>query len=108
MENLIYYLVSMIAVVVIAVSFAIVCTFEGYGQRIGKVVDKKYESESTYYTHSTQYVGSSSISVPEYHYSPEKFKLKLQKEEDEKIKEIWIEVPREEYENFKIGDYYGE
>lgn len=104
--------ITIFATGVILILFALLIIsgiqYASYGPKVGTVVDKEYSSETSYYTYETIYSGNTSISVPEYHHEPAKWKLKLQKTEDDKTKEIWIEVPREEYESFKIGDYYGE
>ena len=79
-----------------------------YGPKVGTVIDKKYTSESSYYTYDTVYSGNTSITVPKYHHYPATWKLKLQKTEDGKTKEIWIEVTEDEYNKIKIGEFYGE
>lgn len=73
-----------------------------YGIYEGTIVDKKYTSAHT--TLQTYYNGKTTSIYPMYH--PERWKIKIQKQEDDKTKEVWISVPEQEYNNLKIGDYY--
>lgn len=83
-------------------------TYEDYGAKVGTVIDKGYSSERSYYSYDTVHSGNSTYTVPRYHYYPESWKLKIQKTEDGKTKEVWIEVPENEFNNIKVGEFYGE
>ena len=39
------------------------------------------------------------------HYA-ERYKIQIQKEEDGETKTTWVTIPKEQYENIKIGDYW--
>lgn len=78
-----------------------------YGIKQGIVLDKQYESAHTYTAYTTSYIGNDTIRIPHQEYVSEKYKIKIQKTEDNKTKSIWIEVTPEEYNNLNIGDSYG-
>lgn len=79
-----------------------------YGTKQGTIIDKRYNAPYTSTTYTTSHVGNSTIRIPTTRYNPESYNIKIQKEEDSKTKECWIQVPKEEYGKYKIGDYYGE
>lgn len=70
-----------------------------YGTKEGIVIDKNYTAAYT----TMQRSGN--ITFPQYH--PESYNIRIQKEEKEKIKSIWINVDQTTYHNINIGDYYG-
>lgn len=108
MEDFIEMFVIGIIIIILILSIVCLSRIESYGSKVGTVVDKEYASERSYTTTQIQYVGNNTIQIPKYHHEPAKWKLKLQKTENDKTKEIWIEVTEEEYNNIKIGEFYGE
>lgn len=90
--------VLIILVVVGAFGYAIYEDIN-YGVKEGTVIDKRYSS--AYTTWNPIYNGKTTTSYPIYH--PPEWNIKIQKEE----KDIWIEVTEQEYNNLKVGDYYG-
>lgn len=66
----------------------------------GEVVDKSYSPAHS--TTSFMFVGKSMI--PQTHYYPESWYLKIDSEEHEKVKSI--SVPEQDYVNTEIGDFY--
>lgn len=81
--------------------------YADYGIKQGIIVDKQYESAYTYTAYTTSYIGNDTIRIPHQEYVSEKYKIKIQKTEDNKIKSIWLEVTSEEYNTLNIGDSYG-
>lgn len=92
-----------ILIAIIAIVIFVVCNDINYGTKQGTIIDKRYNAPYTSYISSE--VGNSVIRTPQYY--PETYQLKLQKQDDGKVKECWIQVPAKEYENYKVGDYYG-
>ena len=70
-----------------------------YGTKEGKVIDKNYIGAYT------TIQNSGNITFPQYH--PERYNIRIQKEEKGKIKSIWINVDQTTYHNINIGEYYG-
>lgn len=108
MEKFIIIFATGLILIIFALLISGIVQYEGYGAKVGTVIDKQYTSENFYITTKTQYIENKTISIPEYHHEPAKWKIKLQKLEADKEKTIWIEVTEEEYKNLKIGEYYGE
>lgn len=80
----------------------------GYGTKQGTVVDKKFTPEHTTTTYTTHRVGKMFVSTPIRHHHNDTWSIKIQKEEDGKIKECWVNVTEEKYNEIQIGDYYNE
>lgn len=78
-----------------------------YGTKEGEIIDKKYQKAYTTTTYETVRTGETSTSIPIQKYYPESYQLKIQKEVDEELKQLWIEVTAQEYNELKIGDWYG-
>lgn len=67
------------------------------------VIDKSYTSGYSELTTETDKDGKIKTTTRNY---PDKYKLKLQKEVDEKKLEKWIEVDKETYHKYTINSYY--
>lgn len=80
----------------------------GYGVKKGMIVDKKFTPEHT--THGTivHKVGTVIVTTPTTHHHEDEWSIKIQKEENGKIKECWVNVTEEKYNQLQIGDYYEE
>lgn len=104
--NICVYITIAITVIILIATIAIIIgsirNDISYGTKQGTIIDKRYSAPYTSYV--TSNVGNSTIQMP--HYYPETFKIKLQKEDNGKVKECWISVPAQEYEKYNIGDYY--
>lgn len=74
----------------------------GYGEYKGNVIDKQYIPSRT--TIMSGYNGKTMYTYP-VHYA-ERYKIQIQKEEDGETKTTWVTIPKEQYENIKIGDYW--
>lgn len=110
-EVLIYIIIEITILTIIAIIGLIVNQIYvdiDYGTKQGTIIDKKYNASYTTTTHSTSYIGKSTISIPTTKYHPENYNIKIQKKDNGKTKECWIQITKEEYEKYKIGDYYGE
>lgn len=96
-------LIVAIAVIIIMSTFLIIGIIIKnsieYGQKEGIVTDKNYTSAYT------TMMRSGNITFPQYH--PERYNIRIQKEEKGKIKSIWINVDQTTYHNINIGEYYG-
>lgn len=108
MEKIITVFVIAIILIIFLVLGASIYNYADYGTKVGTVIDKEYSSERSYYSYDTVHSGNSTYTVPRYHYYPESWKLKIQKTENGKTKEVWIEVPESEFNNIKVGEFYGE
>lgn len=74
----------------------------GYGELKGNVIDKQYTPAKT--TMIPVRAGKVTSIMPVHH--PERYEIKIQKEEDGEIKTTWITISKERYENIQIGDYF--
>lgn len=84
--------------------FYYLIAYANYGTLQGIVVDKQYSTETAY----TEYITNSGDKIPYQKYIAEKYKIEIQKTVNRKQKSIWIEVPKEEYNNLTIGDSYND
>lgn len=75
----------------------------GYGEYKGNVIDKQYTSART----SVQIIHTGKTIHPYTVHYPERYQIKIQKEEDGETKTTWITITKEQYENIQIGDYWG-
>ena len=96
-----------VLIAVIASGLSSVFSNMDYGVKQGIVIDKDYNSAYTYTSHTTSYVGNSTIRIPHQEYVNEKYRIRIEKTEEGKTKNRWIEVTAEEYNNLQIGDRYG-
>ncbi|MGN1012270.1 MAG: hypothetical protein ACI4ON_00345 [Clostridia bacterium] len=99
---------ALFVILVIVLSICALANYTSYGERTGRIIDKRYTPEHTYTTMRTTYVGESTVSIPVTNYVGEKYEIKLEKEIEDKKKSIWIDITKEEYEKYSIGDFYGE
>lgn len=83
------------------------CGYE-YGTMQGTVVDKNFTPAHTTNTYIAHRVGKTMISTPMTQYHKDTWRIKIQKEEDNKIKECWVSIREEKYNQIQIGDYYSE
>ncbi len=72
----------------------------GYGEYKGNVIDKKYIPSKTIMT--PMHIGKTMYVMPIYY--SEKYEIKIEKEENSEIKNTWLTVSKEQYENISIGD----
>lgn len=89
-------------IILVTISIFLIVNDINYGAKQGTIVDKSYSGPYTTYISSR--IGNSTVITPLYH--PEAYSIKIQKDEDGKIKECWIDISPQEYEKYNIGDYY--
>lgn len=100
--------VIVIAIIIaVSLSLSVVISNMDYGVKQGIVIDKDYSSAHTYTSYTTSYAGNSTIRIPYQEYVDEKYRIRIEKIEDGKTKNRWLEVTAEEYNNLQIGDNYG-
>lgn len=75
-----------------------------YGTKQGIVIDKQYFTETAH----TEYITNSGDKIPYQKSVIEKYQIEIQKTVNGKQKSIWIEVPKEEYNNLTVGDSYND
>ena len=107
MEKITIILTVVIVLIVFGLAGFGIYTNASYGEKEGEVIDKEYHRAYTTTSYETVTTGNTSISIPVQKYYPESYQVKIQKEVDEELKQRWIEVTAQEYENIKIGDWYG-
>lgn len=96
-----------LAIISIAVLLCILTGCESsYGEKEGLIIDKQYNPEYTTYTYTTSHIGSTIIQTPIPIKHNATYNIKIQKTENEITKECWITITENEYNNYKIGDYY--
>lgn len=81
---------------------------KSYGTKQGVIIDKQYSPKHTTFTYMTRNIGGIVTTTPIPIHHSESYKMKIQKKEDGKTKEIWIDVTQQEYEQHEIGDYYNQ
>lgn len=109
-EALIYIIIGITILIIIAIFGLIVNQIYvdiDYGTKQGIIIDKKYNAPYTSTTYTTSRIGNSMISIPTTRHNPENYNIKIQKKDNSKTKECWIQITKEEYEKYRIGDYYG-
>lgn len=91
------FLIGLIALVIIA-------SVKNENNRIseGTVIDKRHDSACTTIT----YINVGGGLIPQNIHHPESYNLKIQGEKNEEIVTYWFECTAEEYQQYKIGDYY--
>lgn len=77
-----------------------------YGTKEGTIIDKQYNSAYFHTTTTTNYVNGSYIKIPQQQYISEYYTFKIQKNLNDKKKTVVINVTKEEFEMFCIGDYF--
>lgn len=107
MKNKILKISILVIIMVIGLVILTGCEYD-YGTKQGTIVDKKYNEAYTSTTYTTTWTGKCMISIPMTRYNPENYNIKIQKEEDGETKECWVQITKEEYEKYKIGDYYNQ
>lgn len=92
------------AIICIAIVITIATSIENEKNKIteGIIIDKSYTV--AYTTYAITRVGKPPVLTPIYH--PEKYSFQLRGEKDEKTVTYWLTVPKEDYNEYKIGDYY--
>lgn len=68
----------------------------------GVIVDKSYTAAYT----TTSYSRVGKVMVPISHYHPPIYRFQLRGEKDERTVTYWLEVSKEDYDEYKIGSYY--
>ena len=106
MEKVIIIFTIIILISIFAFIGIYIYNYIDYGKKEGTIVDKSYQAAYTTVIYTTVSSGGTTTSIPVSQYYPESFNIKIQKEEGNKRKEIWIQVPENEYKDLKIGDYY--
>ena len=97
-----FAIVAITLIILVTISIFLIVNDINYGAKQGTIVDKRYSGPYTTYISSK--IGNSTVITPQYH--PEAYSMKIQKDEDGKIKECWIDISPQEYEKYNIGDYY--
>ena len=77
-----------------------------YGEKEGKVIDKRFTPTHIVYSYIPIHAGKVTTIMPISRTVKDKYEIKIQKEENETTKECWIEVSKETYEQYEVGDYY--
>ena len=84
------YIIITVAIITVVTTMALIITHISnninYGTKQGTIVDKRYNAPYT--TYITSNVGKSTIRTPRYY--PETYSIKIQKNDNGKIKECWI------------------
>ncbi len=101
-------IVIAIAVIVLVVGFIgyYIYSYATYGSKEGTIIDKSYTPAHTYTTTQTSYVNGSTINIPSQNYQAESYTFAIQKVINGKTKSIWVNVTKEEFEKYNIGDYF--
>lgn len=105
MKNKILKISILVIILITGMIILTGCEYD-YGTKQGTIIDKKYNAPYTSTTYTTGHIGNSMVSIPTTRHNPENYNIKIQKEENNKTKECWIQITKEEYEKYKIGDYY--
>ena len=94
----------LVAFIVLIFVALIVGTVTNENNRIneGTITEKSYEPAFT----TTEYIKSGDITIPNNRYYPESYYFTISGDKDGKIVEYYFAVTKEEYDNYKIGDYY--
>lgn len=69
-----------------------------YGYQCGIGYDGKYGCGLKHYTEQ--------VYEAQHHYVEDRYKLKLEKCEEDKCRQGWITVPESEYSDYAIGNHY--
>lgn len=107
MEKIDWELVIKIFILIVFITVLIVSVVQvikNANNRIteGIVVDKRYQP--AYTTHRTQTVNKEVIEIPEYH--PEIYQMCIEGQKNSETVQYWFSCPSEEWNSYKIGDYY--
>lgn len=96
-----------LAIISIAILLCILTGCESsYGKKEGLIIDKQYDPEYTTYIYATSHIGNTTVQTPMPIKHTATYNIKIQKTENETTKECWITITENEYNNYKIGDYY--
>ncbi len=66
------------------------------------MIDKDYSSAYT----TVEYIKNDGALIPKTVYHPEKYLMQIRGKKDDEIVDYWFECTAEEYQQYKIGDYY--
>ena len=93
-------------IIVITVIAGVVASIENEKNKIteGIIIDKSYTEG--YITYTNTRIGKIIILQPHHH--PEKYSFQLRGEKDGKTVTYWLTVSKEDYNEYKIGDYYNQ
>lgn len=104
-ERVMAIIIAVFMILVVgAIALSIKASVENENNRIseGTVIDKGYSNAYT----TVVYTEVGDTKIPHNVYHPESYQLEIQGEKDEKIVTYWFECTAEEYQQYKIGDYY--
>ena len=101
--GVIAYIAIVIAIFSVVIAI-ITASIENEKNKIteGIIIDKSYSAAYTTYT--SVKIGETTVMQPHYH--PEKYSFQLRGEKDEKAVTYWLAVSKEDYNEYKIGNYY--
>lgn len=106
LSGIITFASILIIIVVILFIGHYIYSYASYGAKEGTIIDKHYNPAYTYVTTTTSYVNGNSVNIPTQHYQAETYTFTIQKEINGKIKTVTINVTKEEFEKFNIGEYF--
>ncbi len=94
----------LISIIVLLIAVFIVADLYNEGNRItsGIIVDKEY---NTAYGYSSGNANSSTFRYDQY-YRPAEYRFCIEGEKDGKLVKYWFDVPKEEYAQYQVGDFY--
>lgn len=97
-------IIGILAILVVAIILLIVGVAKNENNRIaeGVVVDKNFSNAYTTVT----YIDAGYTKIPQQVYHPATYSIKIQGKKDDETVEYWFECTAEEYQQYKIGDYY--
>lgn len=104
-EHITEIIIAIVMIIVTGVTaLVIIASVANENNRIseGIVIDKNYRNAYT----TVEYTKVGDTTIPQNVYHPESYKLEIQGEKNEEIVEYWFECTAEEYQQYKIGDYY--
>lgn len=68
----------------------------------GVIIDKSYSAAYT----TTTYSKVGKATVPHMHYHPASYRFQLRGVKDERTVTYWLKVSKEDYQEYKVGNYY--
>lgn len=104
-EHAVKIIIAIVMMIVTGViALVIIASVENESNRINErtVIDKHYSNAYT----TVNYTKVGDTTIPQNVYHPESYKLEIQGEKDGEIVTYWFECTAEEYQQYKIGDYY--
>lgn len=100
------FITVLIIIVVISFIGFYIYSYASYGAKEGTVIDKHYSPAYTYTTTTTSNINGSNVNIPTQQYKPESYTFKIQKNVGGKVKTVIINVTKEEFGKFSIGEYF--